>query len=168
MHISNLTKKYRIVSSIVQGYRFSEAVSEELVQDILLKYWLNIHNLTSAEAEIPWLIKIAKNHCNSHYHKRKRKLEIELPFEEPAALDRITISCTNEESMKHEEDIINLRKSIHDMKDGPAKDVMKAFYITGKPVKAISLIYNLKPNTVLSHLRRGRNKIRYAYAAYNS
>ena len=131
----------------------------------MLKYWLNIHNLSSKDAEISWLIRIAKNHCNSYFNKRKKRLEREIQLDSQAALDVISVECRAEESRKYEEDIIKLRKSIHDMKDGPSKVVMKAFYISGKLIKLISLDYKLKRNTVLSHLRRGRNTVRYVYAS---
>jgi RNA polymerase sigma-70 factor (ECF subfamily) len=63
-------------------YTRNHAVAEDLLQDIFVKVFSNIHTLDNDNTFVGWLYRIAVNTCLSHLRVNKRVYRKEIPFDD--------------------------------------------------------------------------------------
>jgi RNA polymerase sigma factor (sigma-70 family) len=117
---------------------------EDVFQDVFLKYIERKEPFASEEHEKAWLLRVAINGCKnllmSFWHNRISPLEDEILAIVPAESKYIL-----QEVLKlpyHERTCIYL------------------FYYEGYSVPEIATIQHQKPNTVYSHIHRGRKRLK--------
>ena len=66
------------------AYRYTNnaTAAEDLIQDIFLKVFTNLHTLDNDDAFVGWLYRIAVNTCLSYILSHKRVFQKEVPLEE--------------------------------------------------------------------------------------
>jgi RNA polymerase sigma-70 factor (family 1) len=119
-YIGNLT---RFISSIC----FSKEISEEIVQDLFLKIWLDRENITAIGSIKPYLYKAAKNRLLNHLKKKQTEIKVldtigmakasegygveeELTYAEyyhiaQTAIDRLPVKRKEIFKLRHEQDL---------------------------------------------------------------
>lgn len=117
---------------------------EDVFQDVFLKYMQRTEPFMSEEHEKAWILRVAINGCKnllmSFWHNRISSLDDELMAAVPAESRDILQEVL---ALPHNE-----RTSIY------------LFYYEGYTVPEIALIRKQKPNTVYSHLHRGRKRLK--------
>lgn len=154
-------KWFPAVAGTVASFRFTNGHADELIQDTFVKAWDNRDRLKSPEAFGSWIKTIARNNClKAHRRNRIRHVPVsETDFQgEDDQGERSVVLVADDQfaSLHWEHSISLLRKLIVAHEGEPRATVARMFYIEERSVKEISGRLNMKPNTVLSHLRRFR------------
>jgi len=147
-----------MIRNVVRRFDFRDAAAEDLVQDIFFLAWRNITQLKDMDALPGWLKAIARNQCANALRSQKVQKKYFVPMEcftnEDKSADFNKTFEINllqfEEHMKVLEDLIQN----HD--DPVRREVATLFYVDHKSIKDIAQLTQMKPNTILSHLRRFR------------
>lgn len=122
---------------------FNKSDSEDIVQDVFIKLIKNSNKIKDKEHLKYWLIKVTINLCNDYNKSFWNKNVTELD-EELSQFDK-------EETFIFKE--INKLKPVH-------RDIIYLYYYQGYKIKEISIILNMKENTVSSNLTRAREKLK--------
>lgn len=122
--------------------------AEDIFQNIFLKYALHDKPFESAEHEKAWLIRVTVNACKdwvkSFFHSRTISLE---------ELNGYAPSVTSEQYAVMEA-VWSLPK--------PYRDVVYLHYYEGYTAPEIAGILKRNPNTVYTHLHKGKELLREA------
>lgn len=122
---------------------FNKSDSEDIVQDVFIKLIKNSNKIKDKEHLKYWLIKVTINLCNDYNKSFWNKNVTELD-EELSQFDKEEIFIFKE---------INKLKPVH-------RDIIYLYYYQGYKIKEISIILNMKENTVSSNLTRAREKLK--------
>jgi RNA polymerase sigma-70 factor (ECF subfamily) len=71
--------------SLAYRYTYNFAVAEDLLQDIFVKVFTNLHTLDEDRAFTGWMYRVAVNTCLSYVRSRKRVLQKTVPLEDVEA-----------------------------------------------------------------------------------
>ena len=121
----------------------NHADAEDVFQTVFLKYTLNCKPFQSAEQEKAWLIRVTLNECRDRLKSFFRKNTV--PLEEAETV------ISPEHSI-----VLDAVRSL-------PKDYRNAVYLhyyEGYTAPEIATILNKNPNTVYTHLTRGRNMLK--------
>lgn len=121
----------------------NHADAEDVFQTVFLKYTLNCKPFQSAEQEKAWLIRVTLNECRDLLKSFFRKNTV--PLEEAETV------ISPEHSI-----VLDAVRSL-------PKDYRNAVYLhyyEGYTAPEIATILNKNPNTVYTHLTRGRNMLK--------
>ena len=133
----------RLLLTVSCGVLRSWDLAADAVQSALLKGWRCRHSVKDAHSFKPWLVKIAVNESKNLL---RRGFTVELPetlVDKPA--DR--------------ELQLDVRQAVYDLPEKYRLPVM-LFYFEDMAVADIAKALDLKEGTVISHLHRGRAKLR--------
>lgn len=146
------------VRSIVRCFRFTDAAADDLVQDIFFKAWKGLKTLEQPAALSSWVKAIARNECATAIKQQKKIQNRIVPLD--------SVSCNLESPPEHnifelslsqfEEHLTVLNDILKSHENPVRREVATLFYVNNKSISDISQLLNMKPNTVLSHLRRFR------------
>ena len=121
----------------------NHADAEDVFQTVFLKYTLNCKPFQSAEQEKAWLIRVTLNECRDLLKSFFRKNTV--PLEEAETV------ISPEHSI-----VLDAVRSLP--KD--YRNVVYLHYYEGYTAPEIATILNKNPNTVYTHLTRGRNMLK--------
>jgi RNA polymerase sigma-70 factor (ECF subfamily) len=146
-----------LVRSIIRRFNFHDATADDLVQDIFIKAWRGLGQLTNQGALVSWLKVIARHECLNEMKQQKKwkqLVSVECVPDEVEA----TASCDAFEiTMRQlEEHLEVLHQLIQQHKDPTRREIACLFYMEQRSIREISEQLQMKQNTVLSHLRRFR------------
>lgn len=71
--------------SLVYRYTYNFTVAEDLLQDIFVKVFTNLHTLDEDRAFTGWMYRVAVNTCLSYVRSHKRVLQKTIPLEDVEA-----------------------------------------------------------------------------------
>lgn len=146
-----------LVRSIVRNFRFEDATTEDLVQDIFIKAWRSMDKVENPAALCAWLRVIARNHCLNELKIRKKMQRHLVSVETlPDGIENATQETLELELWELEEHIDFLKDLIENHGDSNRREVARLFYVEQKSIREICEQTGVKQNTVLSHLRRFR------------
>lgn len=135
-------------------YTRNHAVAEDLLQDIFVKVFSNLHALDNDNTFVGWLYQIAVNTCLSHLRTHKRVFQKEVPFEKVE-------EYMTQKSSHRPEDMMN--KTLNDAIQGLSprlKSVFMLHDIQGFKHGEIAQIMDCSVGTSKSQLFKARMKIR--------
>ena len=140
--------------SLAYRYTYNYAVAEDLLQDIFVKVFTNLHTLDEDEAFTGWMYRVAVNTCLSYVRTHKRVMQKTIALEEVEAFvsDPTSKDVEKESNKPLEEAIQSL----------PAK-LKSAFLlhdVQGFKHKEIAQILGCSEGTSKSQLFKARKKIR--------
>ena len=134
------------VQRICFCYLKNQADTEDVFQNVFLKYMLSDQRFDNEEHEKAWLLRVAINTCKdqlkSFFHRRM------VPLDAIAELE----TEVSEEQGEVLEAVLSL--------PGKYKDVIYLHYYEGYSAAEIGKILNKKENTIYSLLSRGRGLLR--------
>ena len=147
--VNNAIEQYAdMVLRLCTVYLKNSADAEDIFQTVFLKYTLHPRPFESAEHEKAWLIRVTINACKdllkSFFHSRTVSLE-ELKEYAPAV---------TEEQYAVMEAVWALPR--------PYRDVIYLHYYEGYTAPEIAGILKRNPNTVYTHLHKGKELLREA------
>lgn len=140
--------------SLALRYTRNHAVAEDLLQDIFVKVFSNLHTLDNDNTFVGWLYRVAVNTCLSYLRTHKRIFQKEVPFEKA------------EEYISHKnshrpEDMMN--KTLDEAIQGLSprlKSVFMLHDIQGFKHEEVAQIMDCSVGTSKSQLFKARIKIR--------
>ena len=146
---------YKVVKLSVRKFKFSIQTEEEIIQEAVIKCWQKFHTIQDERAISAWAAKIARNACIDFYRKDQKISFREESVEENNFEEKIE-APEAQLSSQYEKDVESVATNISKMEKGIRTDIALGYYVDGLSVKDICVKYELKQNTVLSHLRRMR------------
>jgi RNA polymerase sigma-70 factor (ECF subfamily) len=140
--------------SLAFRYTYNFAVAEDLLQDIFVKVFTNLHTLDEDRAFTGWMYRVAVNTCLSYVRSHKRVLQKTIPLEDVEAYvsDVSSADVEKTENKPLEEAIQSL----------PAK-LKSAFIlhdVQGFKHKEVAQMLSCSVGTSKSQLFKARKKIR--------
>lgn len=122
----------------------NKADVDDVFQEVFLKYFLRKEVFENEQHEKAWLCRVAFNQCKDHnksfWHKRIVSIEeMEIPFDSP-----------------EENEVMTAVKQLQ-LDD---RRIIYLHYYEGYSIPEISAITGQKLNTVYTHLRRAKEKLR--------
>lgn len=135
-------------------YTRNHAVAEDLLQDIFVKVFSNLHTLDNDNTFVGWLYRVAVNTCLSHLRTHKRVFQKEVPFEKVE-------EYMTQKSSHRPEDMMN--KTLDDAVQGLSprlKSVFMLHDIQGFKHEEVAQIMDCSVGTSKSQLFKARMKIR--------
>lgn len=153
----SINEFYKFARLSVRRFKFPCQIEEDIVQDVVLKCWQKYENLDNKNSLNSWISTIARNACIDHYRKLNvAPISTKFSHEESLGIEESVPSRTFEISAQYESDISHIRNDLYSMEDGIRRKIAIGFYVEGRSVKDLSRLHSMKPNTILSHLRRMR------------
>lgn len=150
-----LVERYKEkLSRYARRFLFTELDTDDLVQEVFVKAFTNIHSFDSKQRFSPWIYRIAHNEFVNSL--RKRKFEA-IPFFDPDTI--LPHPMVEEES---EDDIIlkeKLGESLGKI-DPKYREPLVLHYYEEMDYKEISEVLHIPPSTVGVRLSRGRALLR--------
>jgi len=131
----------KILYSIIYGYTLNKDDSDDLLQDVFIKYLKSNKIFNNQDEEKYYLIRITINTCNDYYKHNKNK----------SYLDYDPVDERNDNMvLKHI--IKNLPKKY--------KEVIIMYYYESLDINSISKILKISVSSTKKRLERARNKIK--------
>ena len=150
-------REEKSINRVINKYNFDEAQKEDIFQEVFIKFWTNYQSIRDKSQIGAWLRRVTSNCCNTMYTKRSKTLLIEETYQEQASE---CIFLKHKKSLEHEKLVVKANTAVMSLPVGNAQKVAKSYYIQGNTVSDIALELDMKKNTVLSHLRRSRIKLK--------
>jgi RNA polymerase sigma-70 factor (ECF subfamily) len=135
-------------------YTRNHTVAEDLLQDIFVKVFSNLHTLDNDQTFVGWLYRIAVNTCLSYLRTHKRVYRRAVPFED------VEGSITHKDSHRPE-DMMN--KTLDEAIQGLSprlKSVFMLHDVQGFKHQEVAQIMDCSVGTSKSQLFKARMKIR--------
>ena len=120
--------------------------TEDVFQNVFLKYMLSEETFGDSEHEKAWLLRVAINACKDYLKSFFRK-------------NIVSLEALNEMEAEGEEDYREVLEAVLSL-PGKYKDVIYLHYYVGYTEAEIGKILGKKENTVYSLLSRGRRILR--------
>ncbi len=149
----------RLVASIAANFPLSPQQQEEVCQDVFLIVWEKKEQLLHEKAFASWLGTVTRHRCLSEMRRVRCTIALEDISEEAlhARPEMQHASMQREQQAWHLELSLNLLQQLIDGHRSPVRRrVAQLFYREGQSVAVIASVLQMRPNTVLSHLRRFR------------
>jgi RNA polymerase sigma-70 factor (ECF subfamily) len=144
----------RSIYGLAFRYTRNHVVAEDLLQDIFVKVFSNLHTLDNDKTFVGWLYRIAVNTCLSHLRTHKRIFLKEIPFDEVEGV-------VNHKESPRPEDMID--KALDEAIQGLSprlKSVFMLHDIQGFKHTEVAQIMECSVGTSKSQLFKARMKLR--------
>jgi RNA polymerase sigma-70 factor (ECF subfamily) len=154
LEIFHRTKKK--IYNFVLKMTYDKMMTEDIVQDVFLKFFESINKLNSSSSAEIWLFTTARNEVFQYYRKKK----IHTDKFNPEDIDNLKLS--SEESLEDQLELRDIRNHLQDelMYISPEqKEVFLLKEFGGLSYKEISEILNIDVELVKSRLHKVRRKI---------
>lgn len=140
------------ILKLVFSYVNNKTIAEDLTQDIFVKCYKSIHTYNRKAKFRTWLWRIAINHCKDYLKSWYNKNVVVI---ENTASSTWTEKDLVEKVVIQKDDDIHLVNTVMDL---PIKyrEVIYLYYFEGLTIKEISLLLDVKGNTVKSRMKRAK------------
>lgn len=145
-------KKYDKYSALIYRlafqYTLNKATAEDITQDVFIKLFVNNKRFANDEHEKAWIIRVTINHCKNIL-KSKNNNHLQL-------LDTEHI---DEHFENRSIEKIDIQQSIKDLSQNE-RTIILLYYYEDLTTKQISKYLKMNENTVKSHLKRAKIKLK--------
>lgn len=126
-----------------------EMLTDDLAQETFIKAYVNLRSFKGLSAFGTWLYRIAYNEfCSHSRHTHEQRLGDEAPPDEAS------------EGSERAADAQMTVQAALQLLPVPERTAITLFYIEDLPIKKIARVMDTPENTVKSHLRRAKEKLR--------
>lgn len=140
--IENIIEKFaNIIFKIAYSYTNNKETSEDIMQNVFIKYMTSDYIFHDFEHKKAWIIRVTINECKKSFRRFNYQL------------NRI-INVTSESVEKH-----NVYYAVMDLPQ-KYRVVIHLYYYEQLSIKEISEILQKKENTIISLLYRARQKLK--------
>ncbi len=144
----------RLVASVAWRYGISRMEIEDVVSEVFVKAFQNLHRFRPEHAFSTWLYRLAVNHVIDHTRRqRKEQGRTEMPQHLPDP------APTAGEGVESGERASLVRSALRELKPH-YRDVLFLVYVEGLRVEDVSRTLGLPQGTVKTRLMRGREAMR--------
>lgn len=129
--------------------------AEDIVQETLIKYYLENRIFNDEEHKKAWLLKVSQNMCRDLLRYNNRHLHV--------TFDEVSDSLISNDKYKYEtiEDYLKIANL-----DYKYKSVIVLFYMEGYSIDEISRILDISQSAVKMRLKRGKEKLKDVLSEY--
>ena len=145
--------------SLNSGYT-SEAMADELVQDVMIKVWMKAPSFNASKASAStWIFTIARN-CRIDFLRKMKRIDSPLSAEDlwPAAEEPEPVAV-----LAQHRDAVEVSRAMSTL-SAEQRDVLQEIYMKGKTHSEVALETGLPLGTVKSRVRLAINKMRNTLA----
>jgi RNA polymerase sigma-70 factor (ECF subfamily) len=144
----------RLVASVAWRYGTGQLEIEDVVSEVFVKAFQNLHRFRPEHAFSTWLYRLAVNHVIDHTRRRRKdQLRAEMPTH---LVDPTPDAAEGAESSER----ANLvRSALQELKPH-YRDVLFLVYVEGLKVDEVAGVLGLPQGTVKTRLMRGRDAMR--------
>lgn len=135
-------------------YSGDKHLSEDFLQETLVRAFQMKHQIRNPESEKAWLTRILINQCLSYRKRHRREVSTE-----PKKISAGSVTCSAEQSAFEDWETHHLLASIRSLPIRYQSPII-LFYFEELSTKMIADILHVKENTVRIRLHRGRNLLR--------
>lgn len=136
----------------------SHVLSEECLNDVMLKVWLNIDNYKYEKSQFKnWILTITKYTAIDILRKEKRHFSIN--EEEAIEKGEIKNATSVEDEFLSVEELSKVQESINTFSDIDKIIFIDRFFV-GKGVKEIARELGMTPNSISLRINKGRKRLR--------
>ncbi len=144
----------KLVASVAWRYGARSEEIEDVVSEVFIKAYRNLHQYRPDHPFSTWLYRLAANHVVDHGRRRRRQpTRVDLPEQlddpRPGPGERV----------ERDERAGLVRRALDELKPR-YREVMFLVYIEGLPVEETARMLGLPQGTVKSRLLRGREALR--------
>lgn len=152
-----LVERYqRLVASVAWRYGIGQMEIEDVVSEVFVKAYQNLHRFRPEHAFSTWLYRLAINHAIDHTRRqRKEQGRTEMP---QSLLDP---APTADEGVESGERATLVRSALAKLK-AHYRDVLFLVYVEGLKIEEVAGVLGLPQGTVKTRLMRGREALRRA------
>ncbi|MCU9612595.1 sigma-70 family RNA polymerase sigma factor [Caldibacillus lycopersici] len=137
-------------SNLVYGLALSRTrdsyISEDIAQEVFVKAWMKLPQLSEGEKFSHWIMKITKNQCTDFFRKKNQHTLMENFPENNKVDDSNSIQAMVWEALQQIEEKYRI--------------VIVMNYISGYTAKEIGNLLQLSSSAIESRLRRGKEKLK--------
>ena len=129
--------------------------AEDIVQETLIKYYLENRIFNDEDHKKAWLLKVSQNMCRDLLRYNNRHLHV--------TFDEVSDSLISNDKYKYEtiEDYLKIANL-----DYKYKSVIVLFYMEGYSIDEISRILDISQSAVKMRLKRGKEKLKDVLSEY--
>jgi len=154
-----VAKHQRRIFSFARYFLGNSAEAEDVMQEVLLRFWQNWQDLDSERLE-PWLLRVTRNACYDQLRKRRSSSRHMVADPEGRVSDRAASERPDPEAMAEAGDFRRHLLAALRKLDEPLRSVLILREIQGLKYQEIADILELPLNTVRVYLHRGRRRLR--------
>lgn len=132
------------------------ALSEDIVQEVFISCYNNLHKFNHRSTYRTWLYRITINKCKDFQKKWSYRNIVYKPFVESLIMKPVDPVHKTYESHHEQNEIISAISFLPQK----YKEVLIFYYYQEMSMKEISTITNVKINTVKSRINRGRSALK--------
>lgn len=149
-----LERYQKMVASVAWRYGVPQSEIEDVVSEVFIKAYRNLHQYRPEHAFSTWLYRLAANHVVDHgrrTQKERGKTELPQQMVDPA-------QGPDEQALDRERARL-LREALEELAPH-YREVLFLVYIEGMKIDEASKTSGLPPGTIKTRLMRGREKLR--------
>lgn len=147
-----------LVSAAVWRRGVARADLEDVVSEVFLKVYRNLHQYRPSHPFATWLYRLAGNHAIDHVRRRRREAaRAEMPDDLTDPRPRAA------ESLETDERAALVRAGLESVSTR-YRESMELVYFEGMKVDAVSKMLGVPTGTIKTRLMRGREQLRRALA----
>jgi RNA polymerase sigma-70 factor, ECF subfamily len=133
--------------------------AQDLAQEVFIKVFLNQKKFIKDQPLLPWLLKIARNHCLDYLRKKQLKT-LPLTFFEINNKSEEKNTCA-ETQLIDQQRTQQLEKKINLLPEGQREAVV-LYHLEGLSYKEAAQVLSVPEGTVMTWLHRGRKNLQTA------
>jgi len=164
-----LGKYERYLYNICYGYTFNQDEALDIMQEIYIKIFRNIHSFDETRPFLPWLKRIAINTCLNYKRDNKKlpklSLDLETDDEKSSLLDQIASADDTEETAIFHETQDLVIKSLQEIPDN-YRLPLTLRYLENMSYEEIATILKQPIGTVKNSVYRARNIMKKSLQAH--
>ncbi len=146
----------------ISGYTPPE--SDDVLQDIFVKVWINLQGYDHSFAFSTWLYRIARNATYDDLRKKKRNNQNTTHDE--TALGLLTDNHSLLDEIEQKANAVEVKKALGNLKS-EYKDALILHYFEGKTLMEIAHILEKPKGTISTYLNRGRTALKQKLSHLN-
>lgn len=148
MDFDAIHRQYRPrVYRLCKGYAGDDALAEDLVQEIFISVWKNLHSLKNKSAVATWIFRIATNHCLRSVSKNRHRHVY------PAELPDIPVAPANDK----EEGVRQLYRCIAQLEE--MDRIIISLVLEDIPQSEIAAITGLSETNTRVRVHRAKERL---------
>lgn len=145
-------KKYDKYSELIYRlafqYTLNKATAEDITQDVFIKLFVNNKRFANDEHEKAWIIRVTINHCKNILQSKNNN-----------HLQLLDTEHIDEHFENRSIEKIDIQQSIKDLSQNE-RTIILLYYYEDLTTKQISKYLKMNENTVKSHLKRAKIKLK--------
>jgi RNA polymerase sigma-70 factor (ECF subfamily) len=169
--VATTLRDQKAYAKIVQRYKYDLGrylrrllgrevqATEDVLQDIFVKAYMNLNDYDSARPFSPWIYRIAHNEAISYLRKRKTEPPAVAGEDAQLIISRIAGGDNPAKNWMHRTTALEIQRALAAL-DQRYRDVIVLRFLEEKTYDEIADILQLPPGTVATYINRGLKQLK--------